>query len=220
LGWAEPGASALFEPHDRIEPLPIRTCLADVAPRVIHKGVVDRGIPLCGLVWRAPSRDARRTTMPCRRGMDIEPARRNAQERAPFATARSFSERRRRMVPPPSPNRPEPTHNRRRPRTEGMGCEVEGRACSWGRAVLNTTPHGSPSRADPGLVRPRPGKTAPLQAGRFFARDAARWLRDRAGIEIRPERPHGPAPPLVRLSRFPVAHARHARSSGCRPSSK
>jgi hypothetical protein len=28
LGWAEPGASALFEPLKRIEPPPIRTCLA------------------------------------------------------------------------------------------------------------------------------------------------------------------------------------------------
>jgi hypothetical protein len=80
-----------------------------------------------------------------------------------------FSSRRRRMDSAPSPNRPDRTENYRRPRTKGMGCEVEGRACSRGRAVVNTTPHGSPSRADPGLVRPRLGKTAPLQAGHFFA---------------------------------------------------
>jgi GNAT superfamily N-acetyltransferase len=73
----------------------------------------------------------------------------------------------------PSPNRPEPTQNRRRPRTIGMGCEVEGRACSRGRAVVNTTPHGSLSRADPGLVGRGRAKLPRSRRGIFFAHDDA-----------------------------------------------
>jgi hypothetical protein len=87
-----------------------------------------------------------------------------------------FFRRRRRMDSAPSPNRPEPTHNRRRPRTIGMGCEVEGRACSRGRAVVNTTPHGSPSRADPGLV----------------GRGRAKLPRSRRGIFLRMATPADP----------------------------
>ena len=46
MGWAKSGASALFEPLDRIEAPPIRTRVARSALRVIHKGLVARGIPL------------------------------------------------------------------------------------------------------------------------------------------------------------------------------
>jgi hypothetical protein len=87
---------------------------------------------------------------------------------------------RRRMVPAPSPNRPEPMENRPRPRTKGMGCEVEGRACSRGRAVLDTTPHDSPRRADPGLVRRgRRAKLPRSRRGIFLSVAPASWPRDR-----------------------------------------
>jgi hypothetical protein len=61
---------------------------------------------------------------------------------------------RRRMVPALSPNRPEPKENRR----------------------------GSSSRADPGLVRPRLSKNAPLHRRGIF-RHRRRWWRQPEAVE-------------------------------------
>ena len=65
---------------------------------------------------------------------------------------------------------------------EGMGCEGEGRACSRGRAVVNTTPHVSPSRADPGLVGRGRAKLPRSRRGAFcLRREVARCLVRGAG---------------------------------------
>lgn len=118
---------------------------------------------------------------------------------------------------------------------EGMGCEGEGRACSRGRAVVNTTPHGSLSRADPGLVGRGRAKLPRSRRGIFLpAARPARCLVRGAGwaprthelrttqparLAFRRGQPREPARPLVRRARSPVVPAPRARLSNCRPSS-
>jgi hypothetical protein len=129
-GWAKSGASALFEHVDRIEPPPIRTRPQTRALRVIHSALSDSYLSgwehLSIRAWSAHGESEHGCCA------DRRPATCAVRHSAEFSSPR------RRMDSAPSPNRPERTENYRRPRTKGMGCEVEGRACSRGRAVVNT----------------------------------------------------------------------------------
>jgi hypothetical protein len=127
------------------------------------------------------ARLGRTAAAPCRPSI-AQPCRRTATCAVRHSV--KFFLTRRRMVSAPSPNRPEPTQNRGRPRTEGMGCEGEGRACSRGRAVVITTPHCFAQSCRPGSGATAAGLNCPASGGAFFLRSPrhCRALRDAQGL--------------------------------------
>ena len=211
--------------------MPIRTRAAQTPLHVIHKALslfISHGgsghlsLHACCSRERRIARRVDRAETPRGRNVCGSPQR-EVFLSAPPNGLRAFTES------PRTDAKLQPTSN------EGMGCEGEGRACSRGRAVVNTTPHGSPSRADPGLVGRGRAKLPRSRRGIFLpAARPARCLVRGAGwaprthelhttqparLAFRRGRPREPARPLVRRARSPVVPAPRARLSNCRPSS-